>query len=170
MVKFEKFEIELSRKNGVYFPGEEVTGNVVIKLKEPSTNKTRIFVEFRGETHVEMTKMNRRRSDTHSIFQTKLELENNNYEFKFTLPSSGLATSYEHPQAYIQYWLGASIWSTQTYVIKRFTVINPLDLNLLPGLRQPYGVSETTTNSCCPCESDPINIEFNKNKSIKNTL
>ena len=56
-------------------------------------------------------------------------------------------------------------WSFNIHAVRVFSVVNPLDLNLLPGLRQPIGVSDTKILCCGPCKSDPIIINFNTNKS-----
>lgn len=95
------------------------------------------------------------------------------FPFKFQLRGSTLPTSYElyysdDYKFYIRYWVKVTLdvpWWFNKHVIKCFTVINPLDLNLLPGLRQPYGVSDTKIICCGPCQSDPITIELNTNKT-----
>jgi hypothetical protein len=56
-------------------------------------------------------------------------------------------------------------WSFNKHAVRVFSVVNPLDLNLLPGLRQSFGVSDSKTLCCGPCKSDPIIIDFNTNKS-----
>ena len=97
-----------------------------------------------------------------------LETGEYNHPFRFLLPESNLPTSYEYYSAYIRYWLKATIdipWSINKHAIRCLTVINPLDLNLLPALRQSYGVTDTKIICCGPCKSDPITIDFNTNKS-----
>ena len=49
MVKLEKFEIILSRDNLIHFPGEEVSGNLIIKAKERLKINS-LQLEFKGET------------------------------------------------------------------------------------------------------------------------
>ena len=92
------------------------------------------------------------------------------FPFRFTLPPNSV-TSYEHAFANIRYWLKATIdipWSINKHALRIFTVINPLDLNSLPNLRQLYGVSDTKILCCWYCKSEPIMISFNTSKS--NTL
>jgi hypothetical protein len=43
---------------------------------------------------------------------------------------------------------------------RSFTVVAPLDLNVNPLLRQPYGVSESKILCCGPCQSAPITAQF----------
>ena len=91
-----------------------------------------------------------------------------NHPFRFILPAGNLPTSYEHFEAHIRYWVKATIdipWSINKHAIQCFSVINPLDLNLLPGLLQPYGVNDTKTVGIGIFKSDPIIIDFNTNKS-----
>ena len=97
-----------------------------------------------------------------------LEPIDNNFRFRFILPKGNLSTSYEHFEAHIRYWVKATInipWSINRHAIRCFTVINPLDLNRQPSLRQPYGVSDTKIVCCGPCKSDPITIDLNTTKS-----
>lgn len=91
-----------------------------------------------------------------------------NFPFRFTLPTSNLPTSYEFFDAHIRYYVKATIdipMSINREAIRCFSVINPLDLNLLPSLRQSFGVSDTNRVCCGPCISDPILIDFNTTKS-----
>ena len=97
-----------------------------------------------------------------------LEAMEYNFPFRFVLPSFNLPTSFEHREAYIRYSLTAAIdipWSFNIQTSRYFTVISTVDLNLIPGLRQSYGLSDIKTVCCGPCESDPITIQFNTNKS-----
>ena len=48
MVKLDNFMIHLSRENGVYFPGEEVCGNLLIKSRERQKING-IMLDFKGE-------------------------------------------------------------------------------------------------------------------------
>lgn len=51
MVKLDNFEIYLSRENGVYLPGEEVSGNLLIRARERQKINA-IYLEFKGEGNV----------------------------------------------------------------------------------------------------------------------
>ena len=94
------------------------------------------------------------------------------FPFKFQLPGSTLPTSFEFYYGDYSFYIGYLVnvtldvpWSLNKYAKKCFTVINPLDLNRLPALRQPYGVSDTKIICCGPCKRDPITIELNTNKT-----
>ena len=91
-----------------------------------------------------------------------------NFPFRFLLPWTDLPTSFEQCGAYIGYSVKAIIdipWSLDLKTTRFFTVINPLDLNLLPELRQPYYVKDIKTCGII-FKKDPIMIEFDTNKSI----
>ena len=93
------------------------------------------------------------------------------FPFCFNLPANNLPTSFERTLpglSHIRYYVKATIdipWSSNEHALRCFTVINPLDLNLLPGLRQPCGVNDIKTVCCGPCKSDPIIIDLQTNKS-----
>ena len=103
-----------------------------------------------------------------NINELYIEPNEYNYPFKFILPAGNIPTSYQHYEAYIRYCLEAIIdipWATNITARKSISIINPIDLNSIPGLRQPCAVSDTKVVCCGPCKSDPIIIEFNTNKS-----
>lgn len=52
MVKIDDYGIELDRANAVYFPGEEVSGNLFIKVKGEPQKINGIEIEFKGEACV----------------------------------------------------------------------------------------------------------------------
>ena len=181
MVKIDSYEIQLDRANAIFFPGEGVSGTVFIKVKEPQKiNGVRI--EFKGEAYATWRNGKIRYVSRDTIFEIKqpilekqpnsndlyLDTFENNFRFKFILPTSNLPTSYEYYSSYIRYWVRVTIdipWSINKQAIRCFTVINSLDLNSLPGIKQPYGVSDTKIICCGPCQSNPISIDLNTNKS-----
>lgn len=50
MVKLDNFVINLTRENAVYFAGEEVRGNLLIKSREQEKLNS-IVLEFKGEAY-----------------------------------------------------------------------------------------------------------------------
>lgn len=96
-----------------------------------------------------------------------LEPGNHSFAFDFQLPSD-IPTSFEQPKGSIRYWIGTCIdmpWSLKHYLYRGFTIIKPLDLNSLPNLHLPTGVTETEVLLCGPCQSKPISITFEVTKS-----
>lgn len=51
MVKLDIFIIQFSQENGIYYPGEEVCGNLLIKSRERQKINS-ILLKFKGEVHV----------------------------------------------------------------------------------------------------------------------
>ena len=117
------------------------------------------------ETLVEAQEILLQKQDnTNDLYLEEFEYS---FHFRFTLPPNS-PTSYEHAFANIRYWLKATIdipWSINKHALRIFTVINPLDLNLLPNLRQSYAVSDAKILCCLYCKSEPIMIGFNTSKS-----
>jgi sporulation-control protein spo0M len=50
MVKLAVFEIQLDRANEIYFPGEEVSGKVLLRTSEKQKINN-IQIKFKGETY-----------------------------------------------------------------------------------------------------------------------
>ena len=87
------------------------------------------------------------------------------FPFKYTLPANNLPTSFEHPEAFIRYSVKATIdvqLSFNEHALRCFTVINPLDLNLVPGLNEPGRINDI--KHAGPFKSDPIIIDLQTNK------
>lgn len=53
MAKLAVFEIQLDRANEIYFPGEEVSGKVLLRTSEKQ-EINKIQIEFKGEAHLSM--------------------------------------------------------------------------------------------------------------------
>lgn len=52
MVRLDKFEIQLTRGNLIYAPGEEIIGNLVIKFSKRQRIKE-IFLKFNGKAVID---------------------------------------------------------------------------------------------------------------------
>ena len=50
MVKLDYFEIIFSRERLIFFPGEEVSGNLIIKAKERLKINS-VLLKFKGESY-----------------------------------------------------------------------------------------------------------------------
>lgn len=97
-----------------------------------------------------------------------LECGEQNYPIKLVLPEK-LPTSFEHETGFTRYSIKAHIdipWAFDITKTVFFTVINLLDLNLIPGLRVPLSANEQKTVCCGSCQSDPIIGSITIPKSI----
>lgn len=52
MVNLDNFEIHLSRQNGVFYSGEEISGNLLIRSRNRHKINA-IYLEFKGEACVD---------------------------------------------------------------------------------------------------------------------
>ncbi len=80
------------------------------------------------------------------------------YPFKVVLPEK-LPTSFEQEHGRIRYVLHATVeipWGFDKNLKKIITVISQVDLNSVPGVRDPMNVSEKRKLGCLCFESDPI--------------
>lgn len=101
----------------------------------------------------------------------ELILEPGEYSFPFNFPlPRNLPTSFEHKTGYIRYSLHGIIripWSSDKHAVVIFSILNHLDLNILPGdLRRSREVSDDKKFGCGPFLSAPITGELTINKSL----
>jgi hypothetical protein len=91
-----------------------------------------------------------------------LECGDYSYPFQIVLPPN-LPTSFEHMYGRVRYSIYGTIdipWAFDKHTTRSFSVISHLDLNALPNLHQPFGVSDTKVLCCGICKSDPIIAYF----------
>ena len=106
--------------------------------------------------------------DPYSSRDLYLEPGTHTFPFSFTLPLN-LPTSFEHKTGRIRYSLNGTIdipWAIDKHTSRLFSIVNHLDLNVLPGnLRRPGEIRDVKTFCCGPCISAPIIGELTVNKS-----
>ena len=51
MVKLDKFEIQFTLGNSIYYPGEEITGNLVFRLRKRQKINA-IYLKFKGKADI----------------------------------------------------------------------------------------------------------------------
>jgi hypothetical protein len=155
MSNIEAFSIILERLDGIYNAGETCTGKIVLKTNKKLKIK-RITIRLREFVTVPLkeTKNGKKKfysmyndcTDSLLILADKntcpiLSLEANEYHFPFDLliPNQ-FPTSFEHTDFKIRYIIEASIqlpWTSDKNVSRTISVINPIDLNSSPSLKQP---------------------------------
>lgn len=87
--------------------------------------------------------------------------------FRFNLPFN-IPTSFEHLYGHTRYSVDSILdipWSFDKTSSQVFTVISTVDLNLMPNLRVPYGMSGEKMICCGPCKQGPITANFSISKS-----
>nr|XP_039254407.1 arrestin domain-containing protein 2-like isoform X2 [Styela clava] len=181
MGKLTKFKIHLVDDKDIYHSGEEVVGEVKIKLSEAMQMKG-VRLTFSGKAHVdweegsddskssywatqnlfykEIYVYGRGSSDANDTVE--LSPGSHTFSFNFTLPHA-LPSSYEDFGCFIRYFIKASIvkpWKFDHNTKKVFTVLDTLDLNTIPTALASPGDSQSKSFCCMCCTSGPIELEF----------
>lgn len=190
MGKLNYFVINLDNPSAVYFPGQNVQGNVTVDLRE-GMNMRGVKLEFMGSARVHWTETHStgsgktRRTETRHYSATEiyfnfemllfgpgngsilLQPGHHQFPFTFTLPPN-LPSSYESRIGNVRYQLKAKIdkpWKFDHKTKKMFTVVSMLDLNEQPTA--PLALQGTNSkNLCCLCcKSGPISAVFHVDRA-----
>lgn len=184
MGKLKCFEILWTENKSVFYPGERVSGFVVLDLKrDVKLRSLRIFLRGVAKVHwTESRNTGTRLGSYTEHYNAEVEyffkrqvlfggevtdgrdhvLEAGHHEFNFTfdLPMSGISTSFEGKHGSIRYWVKAEIdkpWSFNHKTKKAFTVISPIDINR-PEYMNFVESSVEKTLCCWFCTSGPVSI------------
>nr|XP_022333953.1 arrestin domain-containing protein 3-like [Crassostrea virginica] len=184
MGKLRCFEIMWTENKSVFYPGERVSGLVVLYLKrDVKLRSLRIFLRGVAKVHwTESRNTGTRLGSYTEHYNAEVEyffkrqvlfggevpdgrdhiLEAGHHEFNFTfdLPMSGISTSFEGKHGSIRYWVKAEIdkpWSFNHKTKKAFTVISPIDINR-PEYMNFVESSVEKTLCCWFCTSGPVSI------------
>ncbi|KAK6740846.1 hypothetical protein RB195_008976 [Necator americanus] len=192
MGKIERFDIILSNPEEAYFAGQEISGKVVIEIKEPK-KVNEILLELKGRARTYWTKHSgkSRKHCSHSepyfleqfntAYTHKFSVTKNGREkervlpagvhevpFSYTLPKS-LPTSFEGEFGHIRYTCRAICerpWDFDIVSRKAFTVIGIEDINSDPRLNEPVSSCESNHTVAWCCRSNgSITAELKLEKS-----
>ncbi|XP_014661544.1 PREDICTED: arrestin domain-containing protein 3-like [Priapulus caudatus] len=188
MGKVKSFEITFNDTNKVYYPGQQVTGKVMVEL-ESDMKLRAIRVYMRGLAKVHWTESRSTTSRLGTIYTEHYNAEieyffkrqelfgslaetgevrahawlpqgHHEFDFAFQLPTDGISTSFEGKYGSVRYWLKAEIdkpWSFNHSTKRAFTVISPIDINLVEYLSPVESGAEKML--CCWClTSGPVSI------------
>ncbi|EZA48004.1 arrestin domain-containing protein 17 isoform X1 [Ooceraea biroi] len=181
------FRIAFDNQWSTYYPGQTVTGNIVVALD--STKKIRgISVTAKGEANTcwttdkqEMDENGQYREGTQTVtaheeyFKTKyyligsssggeIEIQSGEHKFPFacSLPLH-LPSSFESDFGHIRYIVKATLdrpWKFDQDVKSPFTVIAPLDLNTEPKAAESVRQEMSKTFCCLCCATPPLTVNF----------
>ncbi|KYN43112.1 Arrestin domain-containing protein 3 [Trachymyrmex septentrionalis] len=181
------FRIAFDNQWSTYYPGQTVTGNIIIVLD--STKKIRgISVKVKGEANTcwstvkqEMDERGQYQDETQTVtaheeyFETKyylvgsasggeIEIQSGEHKFPFTctLPIN-LPSSFESDFGHVRYTVKATLdrpWKFDQDVKSPFTVITPLDLNREPRAAESVQQEMTKTFCCLCCGTPPLTVNF----------
>ena len=178
MGQIENFTISFQKPDAIYFSGERLIGKISLRVLKSFKIKC-IKMMIKGDARVVWSE--RKNKHTHSyssnesylnfdcVFVTKesksdLYLEPGDYSYPFdvVIPDNA-PTSFEHVFGNVRYSVYCTIdipWKFDKHVIRSFSVINPLDLNLNSNLRNPYATTDTKVVCCGPFKNAPITTTF----------
>ncbi|XP_061172330.1 arrestin domain-containing protein 3-like [Saccostrea echinata] len=184
MGKLKCFEILWTENKSVFYPGERVSGCVVLDLKKDvKLRSLRIFLRGVAKVHWTESRNTGTRlgaytehynAEVEYFFKRQvlfggevtdgrdhlLEAGHHDFNFTFDLPMSGISTSFEGKHGNIRYWVKAEIdkpWSFNHKTKKAFTVISPIDINR-PEYMNFVESSVEKTLCCWFCTSGPVSI------------
>ncbi|XP_065656482.1 arrestin domain-containing protein 3 [Hydra vulgaris] len=187
MVKLTEFAIIFDNNREVFYPGEEVTGSVVMGLSRPMEMRgIKLIVAGKGYCHwCDTSGSNDNRQESHhdgneNLFEYQLwihggtsvkfqsEAGQSFHRFKFTLPVI-LPSSFEGPYGHIRYLVSAEIdkpWKFNHKTKRPFTVNEIIDTNLpqYNSLR-PSCSNHKQLFCCCRCVVGPLDIEASIDRS-----
>lgn len=179
------FRIAFDNQWSTYYPGQTVTGNIIIVLD--STKKIRgISVKIKGEANTcwaavkeEIDDKEQYRDENvtahEEYFETKyylvgsasggeIEIQSGEHKFPFTctLPMN-LPSSFESDYGHVRYTVKAVLdrpWKFDQEVKNPFTVIAPLDLNQESRAAESVRQEMSKTFCCLCCGSPPLTVNF----------
>ncbi|CAL1532530.1 unnamed protein product [Lymnaea stagnalis] len=181
-MKLDEFEIRFDNPRGVFCAGENVSGNVVVKLTKPMKMRClTLYFEGRAKSHWEV-KQGRSKTDyragenyiNHTVTlygtgQNNSEHPAGVHSYPFVLhllPT--LPSSYEGRRGYVRYFCKATIdrpWKFDEHTKRAFTVIHHFDLNSEPTASMPiWAEQEESIEGCC-CSSGNIQARMTLNKT-----
>lgn len=180
--KFHRFEIQLQPAHQVYFPGQNVTGQLIIHPKQAYKARN-VKVRLSGKIKTKVDYTERRDGNTHhrtahqtiTLFQTRnivwpplgsneTHLQPQQYilPFNFLLPSINLPSSFEGGRhGHIRYALDCNIdvaWWFDPKILLPITILELIDVNN-PSYTIPTPHSEIDKTLCCLCcASGPLTL------------
>ncbi|CAL8089675.1 unnamed protein product [Orchesella dallaii] len=176
-----RFSIVLDNPVGAYFPGQTITGKVILVLDQEK-NSQGLKLKLNGEAEVKWQEGIQGQSgskgfhEKESYFHTKIVLlgderattdisipaGHHEYPFSFELPLS-LPSSFESPFGHVRYDIEAVVkrsWKFDYSTKLMFTVNALVDLNLRAPLAEPREVTKEKSICCLCCKEGPISMRI----------
>lgn len=179
-------EIRLDSPVNTYYAGQTINGTVVYTFDAPKKVRG-IKIRFLGEANTKWTETesktnpetNKTEDDTREVtgheeyFQisyyllggvnsgeTELPPGTHSYPFTCALPPS-LPSSFEGDYGHVRYTIKVTLdrpWKFDQDTKMAFTVISPVDLNVIERLREPHKLTLEKTFCCFCCASAPLSV------------
>ena len=180
--------IQLDRSGNVLYPGDSLSGKIVLMVSEPLVYR-KIFIVFRGDGMCTWKSGRIRFRTTYDCFTLRCDLltgplstqepappgkneftlppSTYEFPFEFHVPSGHLPSTFKDNwgfdgAAYIRYCIEAKVERPWKFNItgKRVIVIHDLvNLNLIRNVGAPMRRNDEKTICCCCCATGPITME-----------
>ncbi|XP_032792610.2 arrestin domain-containing protein 3 [Daphnia magna] len=180
---FERFEIVLENRNGIFYPGQTIIGTVNVSNNKSETIKG-IQVECSGVAEVRIPGKDSKNTyssigcefycASEQYFDFKFSLVNpgqhavelaaghHQYPFSFVLPTQ-IPPSFEGAYGHIRYNIKAvaqRTWLKREYVCNSNLTVNAIaDLNAMPKAELPVKKIKSKTLGLLCCKSGPISAQ-----------
>ncbi|XP_078590355.1 arrestin domain-containing protein 3-like [Branchiostoma floridae x Branchiostoma japonicum] len=194
MGKLRQFAIEFDEMNDVFEPGEFVKGHVVVDLAEKIKIKG-VWLLFHGQSEVEwehgstdddsityksvetyfkqeLTLFGTAREQSSQGKDAVLPAGRHVFPFQYQLPAEGLPCPFEGEHGYVRYIIEATIdrpWKLFRTMKTSFTVLEKEDENSREDFistHPPDLCRATTTPGCLCCESGPVELQVQPDRTI----
>ncbi|KAE8736843.1 hypothetical protein FOCC_FOCC017701 [Frankliniella occidentalis] len=176
-------QISYDRPEATYYPGETVTGRVDLHVDKPQRVRA-VSIVFKGEANVRWSERHstgtgknrttsRRTYSAHdTYFSNKIYFVGGDsgeitlspgdyvYAFQCLLPHS-LPNSFEGEHGHIRYTARAIMhrpWKFDHAARAAFTLVAPLDLNMIPQAKVPIDMESSKHFCCLWCKSGPLTM------------
>ncbi|XP_053405237.1 arrestin domain-containing protein 3-like isoform X2 [Mercenaria mercenaria] len=181
MTRLRKFEIVLSNRQVVYFPGQCVQGHLIVELDEAMEMRG-IFLRCQGKGHVQWKAGKHHVTASEDYLNVCLKLFGNDpqqgdhvtlnagnhaFPFQIVLPVNAPGSFEGLENCFVRYFLKATIdrpWKFDKHYKMVFTVASVLDLNTVLNAAAPAQTEDAKTVCCMCCESDPVSATFRIDK------
>lgn len=178
-------EVFLDNYGGACFPGQTIAGRIECTFNKEK-NLRAVKIKFKGRAETEWyesesyydhsSKKHRTRRVRYSGEEVYFDAEyillqggenfvlppgRHSYPFSYILPTQ-LPSSFEGVHGNIRYTIKGTVdrpWKFNYEAKIGLNIVSPLDLNYLPGLREPIALSDDKHLCCCWCRSGPLTLQ-----------
>ena len=184
MVHIDYFDIVFDKQNPIYFPGEFLSGKVILKLSDKlKINSLRLLLKGDAKVNLLKDQMSNDDSKPHHAHDSEnyfhldlaildketeiIQIGNHEYPFSIKL-SDNLPSTFQHENGKIQYSVKALIdipWAFDKEVKKYFVIMSQVDLNEFPGLNELKTIAEDKYLGFGLFKSKPIKVTFTLEKT-----
>ncbi|KAK5639659.1 hypothetical protein RI129_012151 [Pyrocoelia pectoralis] len=166
-------EVFLDNYGGACYPGQTIAGRLECTFNKEKNLRTEWHESESYYDH--SSKKHRTRRVRYSAEEVYFDAEyvlvqenfilpagKHSYPFSYILPPQ-LPSSFEGTYGHVRYSIKGTVdrpWKFDYEAKIGLNVISPLDLNFIPGLREPIAMSVDKNLCCCWCKSGPLTFDI----------